>query len=151
VQWAEPASATSNAVLKTNTTPLKPPQPKPKPNQSDLIPADKLVTEAFCNSPPHFLLRSGTTRGNHKPFRNNLARKDVPAFADALLSALEHFRTGHGLHFTSLSPFNEPGSPAWIAPIAVQEGCYFSHGRMNDVRARFFKDSLCVCCRSFGV
>jgi hypothetical protein len=51
-----------------------------------------------------------------------------------MIRALKHFEKEHGLVFNSLSPFNEPGSPAWIAPIAVQEGCYFNHGRMNDVR-----------------
>lgn len=58
----------------------------------------------------------------------------MPAFVESMLLALEHFKARHGLEFTSLSPFNEPGSPAWISPIAVQEGCYFSHRRMEAVR-----------------
>ncbi len=86
------------------------------------------------NSPPHFIVRSGTTRGNSKPYRNNLGKKEVPAFVDSMFLALNHFKKSHNLVFDSLSPFNEPGSPAWISGIAMQECCYFNHGRMNDVR-----------------
>jgi hypothetical protein len=50
-----------------------------------------------------------------------------------MIRALKHFAKEHNLVFGTLSPFNEPGSPAWIAPIACQEGCYFNHKRMNDV------------------
>jgi len=50
-----------------------------------------------------------------------------------MLLALKHFRDSHKLVFDSLSPFNEPGSPAWISGIAMQECCYFNHRRMNDV------------------
>ncbi|GBF92866.1 hypothetical protein Rsub_05485 [Raphidocelis subcapitata] len=99
----------------------------------ELISPETFISEAFCNSPPYFLVRSGTSRGNTKPFRNNLAKEEVPKFVDTMFRALAHFKSQHNLVFDSLSPFNEPGSPAWVEPIAVQECCYFSHGRMNDV------------------
>lgn len=60
----------------------------------------------------------------------------VDAYASSLLAALKHFRDAHGLKFDTLSPFNEPGSPAWIVGMSSQEGCYFSHARMDDVSAR---------------
>lgn len=50
-----------------------------------------------------------------------------------MVRAVAHFRAEHGLAFRSLSPFNEPGSPAWIPSLAAQEGCYFNLRRMNDV------------------
>lgn len=99
----------------------------------ELIPAEDLVTEAFANSPPFFLTRSGTSRGGTRPYLNNLSRDKVAAFVDYLMAALAHFRDEHGLTFTSLSPFNEPASPTWITALSQQEGCYFNHKRMRDV------------------
>jgi hypothetical protein len=61
-----------------------------------------------------------------------------------MLQALAHFKSEYNLVFDSLSPFNEPGSPAWVEPIAVQECCYFSHGRMNDVRRPLFRAGACL-------
>lgn len=49
------------------------------PYASELISPNDFIAEAFANSPPYFMLRSGTTRGNTKPYRNNLARSQVGA------------------------------------------------------------------------
>lgn len=48
--------------------------------------------------------------------------------------AVVHFQQAHGITFTSLSPFNEPASPAWcLAANNRQEGCYFSRKRAHQV------------------
>lgn len=48
--------------------------------------------------------------------------------------AVAHLQQAHGITFTSLSPFNEPASPAWcLAANNRQEGCYFSRKRAHQV------------------
>jgi hypothetical protein len=47
---------------------------------------------------------------------------------------VSHFKAEHNITFTSLSPFNEPASPAWCLAIGnQQEGCYFSRQRSYQV------------------
>ena len=86
------------------------------------------IFEAFANSPPWYLTASQNSRGASKSFRNNLPRREVDAFAKHLVDVLEHFKQRHGLDFQSISPFNEPASPAWTLGRSKQEGCYCSRG-----------------------
>jgi hypothetical protein len=47
---------------------------------------------------------------------------------------LQHFEAVHGIRMQSLSPFNEPASPAWCLQLNNrQEGCYFSKPRSHKV------------------
>jgi hypothetical protein len=49
---------------------------------------------------------------------------------------LQHFESVHGIRMQSLSPFNEPASPAWCLQLNNrQEGCYFSKPRSHKVTA----------------
>jgi len=54
-----------------------------------LIPKQLLLTEAFVNSPPYYLVRSGTTRGNSKPYRNNLGKDKVRFDLSSVFSVLK--------------------------------------------------------------
>jgi hypothetical protein len=56
----------------------------------------------------------------------------LPYAADVL----QHFESVHGIRMQSLSPFNEPASPAWCLQLNNrQEGCYFSKPRSHKVTA----------------
>jgi hypothetical protein len=46
-----------------------------------------------------------------------------------------HFKSAHNITFQSLSPFNEPASPAWcLMANCTQEACFFTRRRAQKVR-----------------
>ena len=80
--------------------------------------------EAFSNSPPYWMTRSGRASGGPDPKADNLAPQNYTAFAAYLSRVVRHFGDEHGLRFTTLDPFNEPSTDYWRAG-NVQEGCHF--------------------------
>jgi len=80
--------------------------------------------EAFSNSPPYWMTKSGRASGGPDPKADNLAPSNYTAFASYLARVVRHFGDEYGLRFTTLDPFNEPSTDYWRAG-NVQEGCHF--------------------------
>ncbi len=86
------------------------------------------IVEAFSNSPPYFMCRSGCSSGAEDPGEDNLQADQYEAFADYLATVAEHFKTDWGIRFQSIDPMNEPASAYWGAMSEKQEGCHFEPG-----------------------
>ncbi|WP_448721191.1 glycoside hydrolase [Microbacterium natoriense] len=70
--------------------------------------------EAFSNSPPYFLTQSGYVSGGiGNGSTEQLSAADMDAFADYLVTVVEHIEQEHGIRFDSLDPFNEPNTSYW--------------------------------------
>jgi len=80
--------------------------------------------EAFSNSPPSWMTRSGCTAGAEDPRQNNLRDDCYQDFACYLADVIEHFRDAWGIVFDTVDPMNEPGGTWWKAG-GRQEGCRF--------------------------
>ena len=97
--------------------------------------------EAFSNSPPYFLTQSGfTSGGRNNATSEQLATQDMEAFADYLVTVVEHIEAEHGIEFSSLDPFNEPntnywstriGSDGWPTSASRQEGAHIGPARQD--------------------
>lgn len=82
------------------------------------------VFEAFSNSPPYWMTRSGSVTGMPDG-SDNLDPKYNGAFADYLATVAQHFHDDWGLTFRTVEPVNEP-SGGWWKLGKSQEGCHFS-------------------------
>ena len=100
------------------------------------------VVEAFSNSPPWFMCRSGCSSGAEKPDEDNLLPDQYEAFADYLASVAEHFKTDWGILFQSIDPMNEPASAYWGAMSEKQEGCHFEPGESQSRMLLAMKQAL---------
>ncbi len=83
--------------------------------------ADRL--QAFSNSPPWWMTRSGTVAGGVDG-GENLRADSFESFADYLVAVARKFHDEWHITFDTLEPFNEPSSPWWRAG-GWQEGCRF--------------------------
>jgi O-glycosyl hydrolase len=83
--------------------------------------ADRL--QAFSNSPPWWMTRSGTVAGG-KGGGENLRPESFAPFADYLATVVQHFHDQWGVTFGTLEPVNEPCSN-WWRDGGKQEGCRF--------------------------
>jgi len=84
-----------------------------------------VILEAFSNSPPYFLTKSGCVGGAKVATDDNLPRKNYRAFAQYLIDVCRHYRDQYGIVFRTIDPFNEPETDYWFAN-GSQEGCHFS-------------------------
>lgn len=82
------------------------------------------VFEAFSNSPPWFMTKSGDASGAND-CGNNLKDDQYDAFADYLTEVVKHFKNNEGISFRTLAPVNEPNAGYWCAWNG-QEGAGFS-------------------------
>jgi O-glycosyl hydrolase len=82
------------------------------------------ILEAFSNSPPYWMTKSGCASGSSDG-SNNLKDDSYDAFADYLTEVVKHFRDSWGVTFRTLEPLNEPNANWWTAN-GSQEGCHFS-------------------------
>jgi len=82
------------------------------------------ILEAFSNSPPWWMTKSGCVSGNTDG-SNNLKDDYYDDFAEYLTAVVKHLHDSLGLEFRTLEPFNEPNSDWWKA-LGRQEGCMFS-------------------------
>jgi len=82
-----------------------------------------VVLEAFSNSPPYWMTKSGCASGSNDG-SNNLADDSYDAFADYLTEVVRYYRDEHGITFRTLEPLNEPYASWWQAN-GSQEGCHF--------------------------
>ncbi len=88
---------------------------------------------AFSNTPPVFFTQNGYGFKTTKDGRSNLRPDKVGAFANFLVSVIEHF-DDQGLHFDYLSPVNEPQWDWSYTPgTAKQEGCPWQNDEIAQV------------------
>jgi O-glycosyl hydrolase len=83
-----------------------------------------VIIEAFSNSPPYWMTKSGCASGNSDG-SNNLKDDSYDAFAAYLVEVTKHYRDVVGIPFRTLEPLNEPNANWWKAN-GSQEGCHFS-------------------------
>ncbi len=86
---------------------------------------DNLIFEAFSNSPPWWMTKSGCVSGNDDG-SDNLKQDYFDDFADYLTEVAKHYREEWGITFRTVEPFNEP-SAGWWTSFGDQEGCGFSN------------------------
>jgi len=84
------------------------------------------IVEAFSNSPPWWMTKSGsaTGKGARGAAEPNLRDDMYGAFADYLTEVVRRYRDEHDVAFDALSPLNEP-SADWWGFGGNQEGCHF--------------------------
>src|SRR6185312_12921324 len=90
-----------------------------------------LVLEAFSNSPPYWMTKSGCASGNTDG-SNNLKDDSYDAFADYLTEVVKHYRDSFGITFRTLEALNEPNASWWTAN-GGQEGCHFSPANQQTI------------------
>jgi O-glycosyl hydrolase len=83
-----------------------------------------MILEAFSNSPPYWMTKSGCASGNTDG-SNNLKDDYYDDFAEYLTEVVKHFRDEWGITFRTLEPLNEPNVNWWKAN-GGQEGCCFT-------------------------
>ncbi|GGY83940.1 RICIN domain-containing protein [Streptomyces omiyaensis] len=105
--------------------------------------ADKF--EAFSNSAPYFMTRSGVVSGNWNAWEDNLRSDQYERFAAYLSGAMKRAQDATGVTFDTLSPINEPNTNYWGA-YGRQEGSHWdpaSQARMfTTMRARLNADGV---------
>ena len=84
--------------------------------------------EAFSNSPPYFMTKSGCSSGNLNANADNLREDCYTAFATYMADVIEHWNKEGVINFESASPMNEPYTNYWGAYSNKQEGCHFDQG-----------------------
>jgi O-glycosyl hydrolase len=90
-----------------------------------------VILEAFSNSPPYWMTKSGCASGNTDG-SNNLKDDSYEAFAEYLTEVVKHFRDSWGITFRTLEPLNEPNANWWTAN-GSQEGCHFSSANQQSI------------------
>ncbi len=89
------------------------------------------ILEAFANSPPYWMTKSGCASGNTDG-SNNLKDDSVTTFADYLTEVVRHFHDSWGITFRTLEPLNEPIASWWKAN-GDQEGCHFDVANQQQI------------------
>jgi O-glycosyl hydrolase len=90
-----------------------------------------VILEAFSNSPPYWMTKSGCASGSSDG-SNNLEDDAYDAFADYLTEVVKHYRDTYGITFRTLEPLNEPNANWWRSN-GTQEGCHFSPSNQETI------------------
>ena len=90
-----------------------------------------VIIEAFSNSPPYWMTKSGCASGNSDG-SNNLKDDSYDAFASYLVGVTKHYRDVVGINFRTLEPMNEPNANWWKSN-GGQEGCHFSASNQQQI------------------
>jgi uncharacterized repeat protein (TIGR02543 family) len=102
------------------------------------------ITEAFSNSAPYWMTKSGSVLGSEDG-SNNLKDDQYTAFADYLTEVVKHFKESEGITFNTLTPLNEPNANWWKLS-GNQEGCHFDRDKqatiISDVYAKLADKGL---------
>ncbi len=85
--------------------------------------------QAFSNSPPYYMTRSGSVTGA-RDGGSNLRPECFGAFADYLAQVVAHFDRVWGIRFQTVEAFNEPTSMWWQFG-GPQEGCHIGNREQN--------------------
>jgi O-glycosyl hydrolase len=99
--------------------------------QSIVARAPGAILEAFSNSPPYWMTKSGCASGNTDG-SNNLKDDSYDAFATYLTEVVKHFRDSWGITFRTLEPLNESNASWWTAN-GSQEGCHFGAANQQTI------------------
>jgi O-glycosyl hydrolase len=91
------------------------------------------VWEAFSNSPPWWMTKSGCTGGNSDG-SDNLKTEYFDDFAEYQTEVVKHFRDAWGISFRTVTPFNEPSARWWTGQNKNQEGCGFRDNQPRMVK-----------------
>ncbi|MCQ2269448.1 MAG: glycoside hydrolase [Bacteroidaceae bacterium] len=83
------------------------------------------VFEAFSNSAPWYMTKSGCVAGAKGKTEDNLKPESYADFAKYLVDVCVHFKEAYGVEFYTLEPFNESYSDYWYQN-GSQEGCHFN-------------------------
>ena len=89
------------------------------------------ILEAFSNSPPYWMTKSGCASGNTDG-SNNLNDNSYNAFADYLTEVVKHYKDTFGITFRTVEPLNEPNASWWKSQ-GGQEGCHFSPANQQTI------------------
>ncbi len=84
--------------------------------------------EAFSNSAPYFMTKSGCTGGGEGGGDNLREDMCIP-FAEYIARSTRQLRE-NGVNVLSYSPVNEPSIWSWTANSPKQEGCHFTPGEV---------------------
>jgi len=90
-----------------------------------------LILEAFSNSPPYWMTKSGCASGSSDG-SNNLKDDQYDAFADYLTEVVKHFHDAWGITFRTVEALNEPNA-SWWKSNGGQEGCHFSPSNQQTI------------------
>lgn len=90
-----------------------------------------VIIEAFSNSPPYWMTKSGCASGSSDG-SNNLKDDSYGAFATYLVSVTKHYKESLGITFRTLEPLNEPNANWWKSN-GSQEGCHFSASNQQQI------------------
>ncbi len=100
---------------------------------------DDIIFEAFSNSPPYWMTKSGCSAGYFSGGVANLRDDMYDEFAEYLTEVVKYYHDSLGITFHTLDPFNEPYSTWWVA-FGGQEGCYFGQSDQEKmIRALYAK------------
>jgi O-glycosyl hydrolase len=112
---------------------------------------DDVVWEAFSNSPPYFLTKSGFVSGGIADgSAEQLPEAAVEDFVGYLTTVVEELEREHGIDFATLAPFNEPntdywathlGSDGWPTSRSRQEGAHIGP-EMQDLVIKALQERL---------
>lgn len=97
--------------------------------------------EAFANSPPYWMTRSGSVTGNHDGL-SNLPDAHIDTFASYIVDVVAGLEQRFDLRFDTLTPLNEPNSRWWTFGNR-QEGCHIEReqqARLLERTAHFLHD-----------
>lgn len=83
------------------------------------------IFEAFSNSAPWWMTKSGCVAGHKDALQDNLREDCYTVFARYLTDVCLYFKEKHGITFRTLEPFNEGMTDYWYRS-GSQEGCHFS-------------------------
>lgn len=107
--------------------------------------------ELFANSPPWWMLRSGSTRGGDGG-DENLEPRHERDYAEWLAETAARLEREADVRFASVAPFNEPSAWWWNAATSGQEGCRVSWpaqarvvGHLNEALRRRGVHALAAC------
>ncbi|MET4591261.1 discoidin domain-containing protein [Arthrobacter sp. 754] len=125
----EPAQANKLAFL-NQWNPDDPASYNPEADQNqrwwvERLAADRQIThwEAFSNSPPWFMTKSGYVSGQVNSNKGeNLLPQAEAKFAAYMKNAVELLEQGSGITVDTIDPFNEPNSGYWGTDINAATG-----------------------------
>jgi O-glycosyl hydrolase len=95
------------------------------------------VLEAFSNSPPWWMTKSGCSSGNTDG-SNNLKDDYYDDFANYLVDVVKHFKDQWGITFSTLEPLNESEADWWKSK-GSQEGCHFDRSSQDKIIKEVYK------------
>ncbi len=94
------------------------------------IAPDEFIAEAFSNSPPYWMTKSGCASGNSGG-SDNLKTDYFDDHADYITEVVKHFRDNWDVTFRTLQPMNEP-MIGWSIN-GGQEGCHIDVSLQDDL------------------